>query len=94
MNYNKIDEAMLPFFEYVQKISILNEGSFTDKDQFGFSMNIESVHIEMPFEMDIDTDENGQVTIGVSPPMYYVATSIEPVFHSLKVTMELTEISE
>lgn len=94
MNYNKLDEAMLPFFEYVQKISLLKEGSFIDTKQFGFSMNIETVHIETPFELDIDTDENGLVTIGVSPPMYYVATSVEPVFHSMKVTMELTDMSE
>ncbi len=88
----KLDEMKLPFSEYLQKITVLKAGSFIDTDQFGFSINIESVHIETPFEMEIEVDENGQVTMGVSPPIYYVATSIEPVFHAMKLTMEITEM--
>ena len=86
MDYIKIDEAMLPFFEYIQKLSAFDISAFTDQENT-FTMSIESVGIETPFELDIQTDEHGKIIIGGSPPLYYVQTTIEPTFHSMKLTM-------
>ena len=85
MNTN-IDEAMLPFFEYVQKLSVYEKSMLTDEER-SFTMSIESVAIETPFELDIQTDENGKLIIGASPPLYHVQTTMEPVFHSMKMKL-------
>lgn len=86
MDYSKIDEAMLPFFEYVQKLSEFEKSSFTDEEK-SFTISIESVSVETPFELDIQMDEDGKLIIGASPPLYYVQTTVTPVFHSMKIKM-------
>ena len=86
MNYEQIDEAMLPFFEYVQKLSAFDNGTITDQSN-SMTMRIESVGIEMPFELDIQSDGDGNLVIGASPPLYYVQTTVEPVFHSMKIRL-------
>ena len=73
-----------PFFEYVQKLSKFEKSSFTDEEK-SLTMSIESVTVETPFELDIQTDNNGKLVIGASPPLYYVQTTVEPVFHSMKI---------
>lgn len=86
MNYAHLDEAMLPFFEFVHGLSDIEGGHLVNGDE-SVSMSIESIAIETPFELDFQIDSDGTMTIGASPPMYYVQTTIKPIFHSMKLRM-------
>lgn len=85
MDYEIIDEAMLPFNEFAGSLSVL-DGIITD-DLNLVSMHIENLQISMPLQLDISADENGEITLGASPPLYYVSTTVMPVFHNIKITV-------
>lgn len=85
MNYDKIDEAMLPFNEFAGSLSLFN-GRITD-DLNMASMHIENIQLSLPIQLDISVDENGDVTLGASPPLYYISTTVLPVFHNIKLTV-------
>lgn len=93
--YNDIDEALVPFHEHIDGMLEI-EGEVYDKKE-EIRMRIYEVGIESPVQLDLIVDENGKVTIGSSPPLYYVETGVMPVFHSIKlraVAEEQTEINE
>ncbi len=50
-------------------------------------MEIESAELEVPVQLDLLVEENGKVVLGAVPPLYDVATSFDPVFHQLKITL-------
>jgi hypothetical protein len=89
MDYEKIDEALMPVHNYVTVLFDI-EASAGD-EEWGVKMEIDEVSIDMPVQMDIIVSDDGQVTIGVSPPLHYVATGIEPVFHRISVRSVLTK---
>jgi hypothetical protein len=86
MNYDKLDEAMMPLNNFVEQITEI-DGYVKDKEK-GINMHINRITVQMPVEMDIIVGENGEVTIGSSPPLYYVETTILPVFHNITITSE------
>jgi hypothetical protein len=80
-----IDEALVPLRDLVEGLVI--EGGQIEDEQLGVSMSIESIKLDLPVELDIFTDDNGQVIIGGAPPTQHTETSIMPVFHQLKMTV-------
>lgn len=89
MEYEKIDEALLPFHNYVTALFDI-EASAGSKE-IGVKMEIDEVSIEMPVQMDIIVGDDGRITIGVSPPLHYIATTVQPVFHRITATSVLTK---
>jgi len=81
----EIDEAMLPFSELMEGLSD-HTGKVGDETA-GFIMQVEKIKAGFPLQMDIQVDEDGQVVLGGSPPLYYFETSVMPVFHNLKITL-------
>lgn len=57
-------------------------------EEIGVNMYVSSIALDMPVQLDVVVDENGQVTLGATPPLYKVETSFEPVFHQLRFTFE------
>ena len=81
-----IDDYM-SFSEMLEELTNLEgsvQGKFEDQSIF---MELESAEMELPVEIDISVDESGKVTIGGTPPIYYVETSFMPVFHQLKINV-------
>ena len=54
----------------------------------------EDVEMSIPIQLDLHVNDDGRVTIGGSPPLFYVDTTVMPVFHQLKVTINVNENSE
>ena len=86
-----MDEAFLPFSQILEKMLSFN-GELID-EQEGIHFHIYACEIESPVELDIYQDEQGEVHIGSTPPLYYVDTSFRPSFHKLKFTAERSEVT-
>ena len=83
------DEAMMSLEEMVTDLVEPVEDIVDDEN--GVLMGISSISIDMPMQLDVVTDENGQVHLGTTPPLYHLETSFMPVFHQLRFTFEAIE---
>lgn len=77
-----MDEAFLPLDEILAGM-LSFESDFTD-DEEGVHSYVSMCEIESPIELEVRTDESGIVSIGSTPPIYYVDTSLRPSFHGLR----------
>lgn len=82
-----VDEAMLQVNEFITEMTDL-EAYMLSPDQ-DFAMKVKSIFIDMPLQLDLHVQEDGQVKLGSSPPLYYVETTVMPVFHQIKVNIEI-----
>lgn len=81
-----IDEAMLEIGDFVGQMSEIDGYLFSGEEQF--NLYAERISLDMPVQLDIKVTDTGIVKIGSSPPLYYVETSIMPVFHQIRINME------
>ena len=84
-----VDEAMMSLEEMVADLVAPVE-EIVDEEN-GVLMGISSISIDMPVQLDVVMDENGQVHLGTTPPLYHLETSFMPVFHQLWFTFEEIE---
>lgn len=82
---DQIDEAMFPLNEHVREL--LNLDGLVENLDSGIRMEIFEATVESPVQLEIIVEEDGKITLGSSPPLYYELTSIMPVFHAMKITM-------
>jgi hypothetical protein len=85
-----MDQALFPFGQLMVNISEI-QGELKDDIS---SMSIESIKIEMPFELDVRVDANDRLVLGGSPPTQQLETSFMPVFHKMKVNIEVLQMDE
>ncbi|WLQ15884.1 hypothetical protein O5O45_08150 [Hahella aquimaris] len=52
---------------------------------------VERLALDMPIELQSLRDENDVFTVGVAPPTQWIETSVQPVLHRLRVTLELND---
>jgi hypothetical protein len=84
-----VDEAMMGLSQMVEE---LIEPFDVLKDEDGeLQTSLVGIHIDMPVQIETMTDENGKVAFGITPPIYKLETSFNPVFHQLKFTCEIVE---
>ena len=81
-----MDEAFLYFNEMLQKMTTIDGQIIADES--GFKMEIKKLSIETPIELCIVTSEEGRVEIGSVPPLYPVDISFQPVYHTIRFTIE------
>ena len=86
----EIDELLLPMHQYIQELINLQSSVIMDIDE-QIQLYPEQMSIEMPLEMQIDGLPDQKVIIGAAPPIYYANTSIQPVYHSIRVNIGLIE---
>ena len=84
-----IDEAMMSFQEMVNEL-VEPVDEILDEEN-GVLMGISKISLDMPIQLDVAVDENGNVQLGATPPLYHVETSFGPVFHQLRFTFEEVE---
>ncbi len=87
MEENILDPAFMPIFMHIIELADFQECSFVD-ERAGFRLELDEMTAEMPVEMDIVLDETGLVHLGSSPPIYYANTSVQPVYHNLRITIK------
>jgi hypothetical protein len=87
-----IDEAMLAMSEFVAQMTEVDGYLFDEEWQV--ATRLEDVEMSIPIQLDLHVNDDGRVTIGGSPPLFYVDTTVMPVFHQLKVTINVNENSE
>lgn len=81
-----MDPAYLRLFEHILALADIPDSPLIDKTT-GFQMDLDELMTEMPVEMDISVNSSGLVFLGSSPPMYYADTSIQPVYHLMKIVV-------
>jgi len=82
-----MDEAYLPFSGIIAR-TLAFRGEI---NQSGVRSRIVECEIEMPVELWVGRDDEGELTIGSTPPVYRLATTFLPSFHRVKVLATLTE---
>jgi len=83
MEYEQIDEALLPMHELLVELSTVLAG-YEDPVE-GVRMELEALGIEMPLVLDISLREDGSIALGAAPPLYYLETTVEQVHHPVKL---------
>lgn len=81
-----IDEAMLGMGEFFSQMADV-EGYLLDAEMLA-AMQMEKVKMSMPMQLQVHVKEDGSVVLGGSPPLYYAATTILPVFHQLTINIK------
>ena len=81
-----IDEAFLPLAAFFEEMAGL-EGTVQDAAA-GVAMTVEAAEVSLPIELDLTVEAGGTVALGAVPPLYYVETTIMPVFHQITLTLE------
>ena len=84
-----IDEAFLPFHAIVERI-IAVPGEISDPEA-GVRSYVYEIEIESPVELDLVRGDSGSLQIGTVPPLYRVDTTLQPVFHNLRIKAVLDE---
>ncbi len=84
-----IEEKYLSIRQLIEAITP-DEGKVAD-DWGASSMTVEGLEIDMPVEMDLRANGGGEngIEMGMAPPLYYADTSIQPVFHQIRMTVKV-----
>lgn len=53
------------------------------------AMFIETLKLNLPIELQPQRDEDNRFTVGTLPPTQWIETSVQPVWHQLRLTVEL-----
>lgn len=59
-------------------------------DQY-MAFYIESLKLDVPIEIQAMRDEQHHFMMGTSPPTQWIETSVQPVLHQLRLTLELDD---
>ncbi|MDJ0590877.1 MAG: hypothetical protein QNJ72_12910 [Pleurocapsa sp. MO_226.B13] len=81
------DEILIPFADMVQQL--VDYGEPLEDPVADRTMAIEKVKVEMPVEIKVSVDDDGQASLKSNAPTQSTETTIMPVFHRLKLTVEL-----
>ncbi len=76
-----------PLAEVVEQLTDWDE--ILADPQTGSTMQLEAVKLEMPLELRIQADETGKLSLNGSAPTQTTETTIMPVFHRLKLHVEV-----
>lgn len=76
-----------PLAEVVEQLTGWDE--ILADPQTGSTMHVEAVKLEMPLELRVQADQTGKLTLNGSAPTQTTETAIMPVFHRLKLRVEV-----
>jgi len=85
------DEDFIILSDFVQEISAIDyylTEEFKDED---ITLTVEKIQMETACQLVVNVNDNNQVQIGAIPPMYYVETTFMPVFHNIKLSIEIVK---
>jgi hypothetical protein len=53
-----------------------------------YGLFVERLALDLPLEFQTLRDSDNRLTLGTSPPTQWIETSVQPVLHRLRVTLE------
>lgn len=56
-----------------------------------FGLFVERLALDLPLELQTLRDADNRLTLGTAPPTQWIETSVQPVLHRLRVTLELDD---
>ena len=78
-----LDEAFLPLHELVPLL--LPDLPDLVDEEAGVRSSVVGCDVTTPIELDVVVDEQGEVRLGGTPPLYHLETSVLPVFHAVRL---------
>lgn len=54
-----------------------------------FALFVERLALDMPIELQTLRDDGNRLSLGTSPPTQWIETTVEPVLHRLRITLEI-----
>jgi hypothetical protein len=84
-----MDEAFRPFSAILESM-LAFRGEYVDEAS-GARTYITRYDIESPVELEVSRDDDGRLTLGSTPPLYPLMTTVTPVFHRLRFVAKLAE---
>ncbi|NEQ76485.1 MAG: hypothetical protein F6K23_27695 [Okeania sp. SIO2C9] len=82
------NEILIPFADMVQQL--VDYGEPLEDPFSNQAMIIEKVKVEMPVEIKVLVEDDGKTTLKSNAPTQSTETTIMPVFHQMKITVELS----
>ncbi len=83
-----LEEVLTP------QIMVDNENQISQDDTLAYAMYVDTLTLDLPIEIQTLRDEEKQMQLGVSPPTQWLETSVMPVWHRVRVTLECDEHGE
>ncbi|BAZ11125.1 hypothetical protein NIES4071_29510 [Calothrix sp. NIES-4071] len=77
------NDVLLPFSQVINQLA--DYEMYIEDPVFGQSLSVESIKIDMPVEIRVSFDDNGEVALKGSAPTQRTETTILPVFHRIKI---------
>jgi hypothetical protein len=85
-----LDDEYLHPFEQLFSGFVDFEPDIGDPDA-GAAMQIVGVKVDMPIELSIGVTDMGTVAMASSPPTQHVSTTYMPVFHHIRLSIQVDE---
>ncbi len=82
-------EFLLPLQDMAQALADLEERH--EHPELGLGVQLESIAVEMPVELDPWVDEHGQVVLATNTASSDLESGFFPVLHQLRVTIAVEE---
>ena len=82
-------DILIPFADMIQQL--VDYGEPLEDPLSNQAMMIEKVKVEMPVEFKVLVDDDGKATLKTNAPTQSTETTIMPVFHRMKLTVELDD---
>ena len=83
-----MDEAFMPFHQVIWQMMAFS-GECRD-DEAGVRSYVTSCEIESPVELNVVRAADGRLTVGTTPPVYCLQTTVAPSYHRLRFVATLT----
>ncbi|MGK7953860.1 MAG: hypothetical protein AB4063_01120 [Crocosphaera sp.] len=83
------NEILIPFADMVQQL--VDYGEPLEDPFSNQTMMIEKVKVDMPVEIKVLVEDDGVTTIKSNAPTQSMETTIMPVFHRMRLTVELED---
>jgi hypothetical protein len=80
-----------PFAEVVEQLTGWEES--LEEAIWGHRLTVDALKLNMPVELRVDIDEGGNVVVKGSAPTQTVETTVMPVFHRIRLCLEIDEES-
>ena len=89
MTYFHGNKILIPFAEMLQQL--VDYGEPLEDPLSDRAMMIEKVKVEMPVEFQVLVEDDETTTLKSNAPTQSTETTIMPVFHRMKLTVELDD---
>ena len=83
------DEDFIELSDFVHEMTAVDYYLTEQFKDENIALIVEQIEMETACQLAVNVNENNQVQIGVIPPMYYVETTFMPVFHNIKLNIEI-----